>query len=76
MLGAWALGITWLGVTAFAFELFRQAAGAPAADPVTEGLEPEAGADLEAAAEPAPEGRAGQRLDTAVSRPGSWWSGC
>jgi undecaprenyl-diphosphatase len=46
VLGAWALGITWLGLTAFAFELSRQAAGAPVTDPVTEGLEPEAGADL------------------------------
>jgi undecaprenyl-diphosphatase len=47
VLGGWALGITWLGVTAFAFELSRQAAGEPATDPVTEGLEPEARADLE-----------------------------
>jgi Membrane-associated phospholipid phosphatase len=38
VLGAWALGITWLGVTAFAFELSRQATGAPVTDPVTEGL--------------------------------------
>ena len=49
VLGAWALGITWLGVTAFAFELSRQAAGAPVANPVTEGLEPEARADLQPA---------------------------
>ena len=47
VLGAWALGITWLGVTAFAFELSRQAAGEPVTDPVTEGLEPEARADLQ-----------------------------
>jgi undecaprenyl-diphosphatase len=46
VLGGWALGITWLGVTAFAFELTRQAAGQPVTDPVTEGLEPEARADL------------------------------
>ena len=46
VLGAWALGITWLGVTAFAFELSRQVAGQPVTDPVTEGLEPEARADL------------------------------
>jgi undecaprenyl-diphosphatase len=46
VLGGWALGITWLGVTAFAFELFRQATGAPAAEPITEGLEPEARTDL------------------------------
>ncbi len=46
VLGAWALGITWLGVTAFAFELSRRTAGAPAAEPLTEGLEPEARTDL------------------------------
>jgi undecaprenyl-diphosphatase len=45
VLGGWALGITWLGVTAFAFELSRQAGGAPATEPMTEGLEPEARAD-------------------------------
>jgi undecaprenyl-diphosphatase len=46
VLGAWALGIAWLGITAFAFELSRQAVGEPVTDPVTEGLEPEARADL------------------------------
>jgi undecaprenyl-diphosphatase len=46
VLGGWALGITWLGVTAFAFELFRQAGGTPATEPMTEGLEPEARTDL------------------------------
>jgi undecaprenyl-diphosphatase len=49
VLGAWALGVTWLGVTAFAFELSRAAGGAPVTDPVTEGLEPEARADLQPA---------------------------
>jgi undecaprenyl-diphosphatase len=49
VLGAWALGITWLGLTAFAFELSRQASGAPVTHPVTEGLEPEARADLQPA---------------------------
>ncbi len=29
VLGAWAIGITWLGLTAFAFELSRHAAGQP-----------------------------------------------
>ena len=43
VLGAWALGITWLGITTLAFELFRREAGLPVTDPVTEGLEPEAG---------------------------------
>ncbi len=46
VLGAWTLGITWLGVTAFAFERARQVTGEPVTDPVTEGLEPEACADL------------------------------
>ena len=46
VLGAWALGVTWLGITAFAFELSRQFTGAPVTDPMTEGLEPEARADL------------------------------
>jgi undecaprenyl-diphosphatase len=49
VLGAWALGITWLGLTAFAFELSRQATGEPVTDPVTEGLEPEARTDLQPA---------------------------
>jgi undecaprenyl-diphosphatase len=46
VVGAWAIGIAWLGLTAFAFELTRHAAGLPVTDPVTEGLEPEARADL------------------------------
>jgi undecaprenyl-diphosphatase len=55
VLGAWALGITWLGITAFAFELTRRAAGRPVTDPVTEGLEPEARGDLRPAQpEPTP----------------------
>jgi undecaprenyl-diphosphatase len=46
VIAAWAIGIAWLGVTAFAFELSRRSAGRPVTDPVTEGLEPEARADL------------------------------
>jgi undecaprenyl-diphosphatase len=46
VVGAWAVGIAWLGLTAFAFELTRHAAGLPVTDPVTDGLEPEARADL------------------------------
>jgi undecaprenyl-diphosphatase len=53
VVGAWAIGITWLGITAFAFELTRLAAGQPVTHPVAEGLEPEARADLKPAeAEP------------------------
>src|SRR5580693_1180944 len=55
---AWAVGITWLGVTAFACELTRSAAGQPVTNPVTEGLEPEARADLKPAR---PEPGAGRR---------------
>ena len=46
VIGAWAVGIVWLGLTAFAFELTRRAAGLPVTDPAAEGLEPEARADL------------------------------
>jgi undecaprenyl-diphosphatase len=46
VLGAWAVGIAWLGLTAVAFELTRQAAGQPVTQALTEGLEPEARADL------------------------------
>ena len=56
VVGAWAVGITWLGITALAFELTRSAAGQPVTDPVTEGLEPEARADLKPAQpEPGPD---------------------
>jgi membrane-associated phospholipid phosphatase len=41
VVGGWAIGIIWLGITAFAFELTRSAAGQRVTDPVTEGLEPE-----------------------------------
>ncbi len=46
VIGGWAIGITWLGLTSFAFELSRRAAGRSVTDPVAEGLEPEAGEDL------------------------------
>jgi undecaprenyl-diphosphatase len=49
VVGGWAIGIAWLGVTTFAFELTRRAAGRPASHVVTEGLEPEASTDLQPA---------------------------
>jgi undecaprenyl-diphosphatase len=58
VVGAWAVGITWLGFTTIAFELSRSAAGQPVTDPVTDGLEPEARADLRPAH---PERRPGAR---------------
>jgi undecaprenyl-diphosphatase len=45
VLGAWLLGIIWLGVTSYAFRLWRRERGR-AAPPLTEGLEPEAGRDI------------------------------
>jgi undecaprenyl-diphosphatase len=51
VLGGWAVGVIWLGITAFAFELTRSAAGQRVTDPVTDGLEPEGKRDL-ALAEP------------------------
>jgi len=49
VLGGWAIGVAWLGVTTVAFELSRRAAGRPVTHPVAEGLEPEAAGDLELA---------------------------
>jgi undecaprenyl-diphosphatase len=46
VIGGWAIGITWLGITAFAFEAARHTSGQRVTDPVTEGLEPEARSDL------------------------------
>jgi undecaprenyl-diphosphatase len=53
VIGAWALGVVWLSLTTFAFELTRRAAGQRVTDPAAEGLEPEARADL-APARPEP----------------------
>jgi undecaprenyl-diphosphatase len=47
--GGWTLGITWLGLTTFAFELTRRAGGQPVTHPLAEGLEPEARTDLDLA---------------------------
>jgi undecaprenyl-diphosphatase len=52
VLGAWCLGVAWLGVTAYAFELWRREHGRRVTEPLAEGLEPEAAADLRPA-EPA-----------------------
>jgi undecaprenyl-diphosphatase len=69
VLGAWALGITWLGITAFAFELTRRAVGQPVTDPVTEGLEPEARADLRPAR---PEPNADRARSLGAGRVAAW----
>ena len=62
--GGWTLGITWLGLTAFAFELSRRAEGQPVTDPLAEGLEPEAGTDPDSAPPEAP-------MNTSAARPDS-----
>jgi undecaprenyl-diphosphatase len=46
VLGAWCLGIAWLGASAYAFEVWRRGNGKRVTGPLSEGLEPEASADL------------------------------
>jgi undecaprenyl-diphosphatase len=46
VIGGWAIGVIWLGITALAFELTRAAVGERVTAPVTEGLEPEDRRDL------------------------------
>lgn len=50
VIGAWCLGVVWLGVTTYAFELHRHQLGRRVTRPLAEGLEPEAAADLKPAA--------------------------
>jgi undecaprenyl-diphosphatase len=45
VLGGWLLGAAWLGVTGYAFQLWRTEVGRPAA-PLAEGLEPEQAPEL------------------------------
>ncbi|WP_319460883.1 phosphatase PAP2 family protein [Micromonospora sp. RTP1Z1] len=45
VIAGWLLGAMWLGVTAYAFRLWRRERGRPV-PPITEGLEPEAGEEL------------------------------
>jgi undecaprenyl-diphosphatase len=45
VLAGWALGLAWISITAYAFRVWRREAG-HATSPLTEGLEPEAAADL------------------------------
>ncbi|MEV0430307.1 phosphatase PAP2 family protein [Micromonospora sp. NPDC050495] len=45
VLAGWLLGALWLGMTAYAFRLWRRERGRPV-PPVTEGLEPEAGREI------------------------------
>jgi membrane-associated phospholipid phosphatase len=52
VLGAWLLGAAWLGVTWYSFRLWQRESGRRPA-PITEGLDPSAGHDVQPA--PAPE---------------------
>jgi undecaprenyl-diphosphatase len=61
VLGGWAIGIAWLGITSTAFELTRQAAGRPVTAPMEQGLEPEGSAELRPAAPQQPVGQTGLR---------------
>jgi undecaprenyl-diphosphatase len=45
VLAGWLLGAAWLGVTAYAFRLWRRERGRPV-PPISAGLEPEAGRDI------------------------------
>lgn len=45
VLAGWLLGAVWLGITAYAFRLWRRERGRPV-PPVTEGLEPEAAREI------------------------------
>jgi undecaprenyl-diphosphatase len=49
VIGAWCLGVVWLGITTYAFELHRREHGRRVTRPLTEGLEPEAADDLKPA---------------------------
>ncbi|HEX6498081.1 MAG TPA: phosphatase PAP2 family protein [Micromonosporaceae bacterium] len=46
VVGGWLLGVAWLGVTGYAFQMWRRETGRPTTEPLSEGLEPEAAPDL------------------------------
>jgi undecaprenyl-diphosphatase len=57
VVGAWCLGVAWLGLTAYVFELWRQHTGDPVTHPLKEGLEPEAARDIKPVDPAAPPSR-------------------
>lgn len=65
VVGAWALGVVWLSVTAYAFEIARQSSGQPVTQPLAEGLEPEASDEL-TLTEPEPRATKGSPRATAA----------
>jgi len=46
VVGAWFLGVAWLGLTAYAFELYRHRSGETVPRPLEQGLDPAAARDL------------------------------
>jgi undecaprenyl-diphosphatase len=57
VIGAWCLGVAWLGLTAYVFELWRRHTGDPVPAPLKEGLEPEAARDIKPVDPAAPPSR-------------------
>jgi undecaprenyl-diphosphatase len=70
VIGAWLLGVAWLGVTGYAFQLWRRHTGRRDSHPLHEGLEPEAKQDLEAAA---PERESAPQLGRAAAGTAVAW---
>jgi undecaprenyl-diphosphatase len=56
VVGAWCLGVAWLGVTGYAFQLWRRETGRPPVSP-DEGLEPEARSRIRPGQVPVHDGR-------------------
>jgi undecaprenyl-diphosphatase len=67
VVGAWCLGVAWLGVTTYAFELHRRHLGRRVTRPVAEGLEPEARTDLKPASAAAQAELAAPRTGIAIA---------
>jgi undecaprenyl-diphosphatase len=68
VVGGWAIGIAWLGLTSLAFELTRHVTGHPVSNPVARGLEPDAEDDLRPAEpEPVPQHRGRTAAAVAVA---------
>jgi undecaprenyl-diphosphatase len=53
VVGGWCAGTAWLGLTVYAFEVYRKQTGHHVPQPLSEGVEPEASRDVEPV-EPAP----------------------
>ena len=50
VLGGWVLGLAWLAGATAVFEVWREERGSRPAHPLAEGVEPEAGRDLDPSA--------------------------